>query len=85
MLNVDSPFATNIQECKLNMKKLRKKIYKYTSTHKQNKKPKDPVQDILGLLKPRDIPSFLMEPIKKRRNLDLSSLKSVMALPGATL
>lgn len=85
MLKVHSPFINNIEECKYVMKKLRKKIYKYTSVYKRNKKPKDPLHDILGLLKFRDIPSFVMEPIKKRRNLDLNSLKSMMALPGATL
>lgn len=85
MLKVDSPFVQNIEECRNVMKKLRKKIYKYTSTHKQNKKPRDSAQDILGLLEPRGLPTFLMDPIKKRRNFDINSLKSVMALPGATL
>lgn len=67
------------------MKKLRKKIYKYTCAHKHTKRPKDSTSEILGLLKPRDLPNFLLDPIKKRRNFDINNLKTVMALPGATL
>lgn len=85
MLKVNSPFVEDLQECKSLMKKMRKKIYKYTSTHKQMKKSKDSAHNILGLLEPRGLPNFLMDPIKKRRNFDINSLKSVMALPGATL
>ena len=60
------------------MRKLRKKIYKYTCSHKPTKKPKDSINDILTLLKPRKLPDFLLDSIKKRRNFDLSSIKNVV-------
>jgi len=65
------------------MRKLRKKIYKYTSTHRPTKKPKDSIHDILTLLKPRKLPDFLVDSIKKRRNFDLSSIKNVVVPQGA--
>ena len=65
------------------MRKLRKKIYKYTSTHRPSKKPKDSIHDILALLKPRKLPDFLLDSIKKRRNFDLSSIKNVVVPQGA--
>ena len=65
------------------MRKLRKKIYKYTSTHRPAKKPRDSIHDILALLKPRKLPDFLVDSIKKRRNFDLSSIKNVVVPPGS--
>lgn len=66
------------------MRKLRKKIYKYTSTHRPSKKPRDSIHDILTLLKPRNLPDFLIDPLKKRRNFDLNSIKNVVVPNGAT-
>ena len=65
------------------MRKLRKKIYKYSSTHRPAKKPRDSIHDVLALLKPRNLPDFLLDSIKKRRNFDLSSIKNVVVPPGA--
>lgn len=65
------------------MRKLRKKIYKYTSTHRPTKKPKDSIHNIITLLRPRKLPDFLIDSLKKRRNFDLSSIKNVIVPPGA--
>lgn len=81
MINIQSPFIQEIPECKLIMRRLRKKISKYTSTHKEAKKPRDQSQDILNILKSRTLPSFVLDAIRKRRTFDLLCLKSV-ALNG---
>lgn len=60
------------------MRRLRKKISKYTSTHKESKKPKDQSHDILNLLKDRNLPSFVLDTIRKRRIFDLQCLKNVV-------
>jgi len=60
------------------MRRLRKKISKYTSTHKEAKKPRDQSHDILNILKTRDLPPFIMETIRKRRTFDLLCLKNVV-------
>lgn len=77
-MNICSPFIQEIPECKLIMRRLRKKISKYTSTHKEAKKPRDQSGDILNILKNRNLPAFVMETIKKRRTFDLMCLKSVV-------
>lgn len=60
------------------MRRLRKKISKYTSTHKEAKKPRDQSHDILNILKSRNLPVFILETIKKRRTFDLLCLKNVV-------
>lgn len=60
------------------MRRLRKKISKYTSTHKEAKKPRDQSHDILNLLKDRNLPSFVLDTIRKRRTFDLQCLKNVV-------
>ena len=47
------------------MRRLRKKISKYTSTHKEAKKPRDQTHDILNLLKDRNLPSFVLIQLEK--------------------
>lgn len=39
----------DIPECKLIMRRLRKKISKYTTAHKEIKKPRDQSHDILNI------------------------------------
>jgi hypothetical protein len=60
------------------MRKLRKKISKYSSTHKEAKKPKDQTQGILNILKSRTLPTFVLEAISKKRTFDLMCLKNVV-------
>ena len=80
---IQSPFIQDILHSKPIMKKLRKKIYKYTSTHKLTKKPKDSINTIMNLLQRRSLPDFLIDSIKKRRTVDLHSMKNVKVCPGA--
>ena len=61
------------------MKKLRKKIYKHTLSHvKIGKKTKDNPEAILDILHERQIPSFVFDNLKKRRNFDLLSIKNIV-------
>ncbi len=83
MIGVSSPFLEEIPSCKMSMRKLRKKIYKYTSNQPQSKKVRDCTQDIFNILEFRSIPNFVLESLKKKRTLDLASLKNVVITPGA--
>lgn len=84
--SVQSPFLADITECRASMRRLRKKIYKYTATHRENRKPKTPVaHDILLLLKERNLPSFVIDHFSKKRTFDIASIKNVNVSHGATL
>ena len=67
------------------MRKLRKKIYKYSVTHKMQPKPKDSGNGVMERLKDRRIPQFLMESVKKRRNIELNGIKNVIVSDGVSL
>lgn len=60
------------------MRRLRKKISKYTAAHKETKKPKDQSHDILNILKSRSLPPFILETIRKKRTFDLLCFKNVV-------
>lgn len=60
------------------MRRLRKKISKYTTAHKEQRKPRDQSHDIMSILKTRNLPNFVLETIKKRRTFDLLCLKNVV-------
>lgn len=60
------------------MRKLRKKIYKHFSTTRTVKKSRDQNQDILNILKSRNLPNFVIDPLKKKRMIDFNFLKNVM-------
>jgi hypothetical protein len=67
------------------MRRLRKKISKYSNAHKEVKKSRDQCNDILNILKGRNLPSFVMDTIKKRRTFDLITLKNVVMTGDSTL
>ena len=68
------------------MKRLRKKIYKYTATHRENRKQKNPAfQDIVMLLKQRNLPNFVIDQVTKKRSFDLGSIQNVNVGSGASL
>lgn len=77
-MDIHSPLEKEVPTCKENMRKLRKKIYKYTCSHETARKPKDSVRDILALLKTRDIPPALIDQLKKRRNFEIGNFKSLV-------
>ena len=55
-MDIQSPFDRDIKQCKIKMRKLRKKIYKYSVTHKMQPKPKDSGNGVMERLKDRRIP-----------------------------
>lgn len=59
------------------MRKLRKKIYKHLLIAGPAKKSKDCNQNLLGILKSRNLPNFVIDPLKKRRVIDFNFLKNV--------
>lgn len=67
-MDIHSPFENELKHCKNTMKKLRKKIYKYSISHKTQHKPKDSAHSIIDRLKGRQVPSFVLDSLKKRRN-----------------
>lgn len=67
-MDISSPFEDELRHCKASMRKLRKKIYKYSITHKSQQKPKDSVHSIIDRLRGRQVPAFLLDSLKKRRN-----------------
>lgn len=84
-MEISSPFISEVGECKLIMRRLRKKISKYSNAHKEAKKSRDQCNDILNILKGRNLPPFVMETIKKRRTFDLISLKNVVMVGESSL
>ena len=83
MIGVASPFIEEIPKCKVSMRKLRKKIYKYTSTQPKPKKVRDCTQDIFKILDGRAVPNFVLDSLKKKRTLDLAGLKNLVINPGS--
>jgi len=60
------------------MRKLRKKIYKHSiSTKNKSKKNRDSTEEIITIFRSRNIPEFVADTLKKRRNFDMSSIKNI--------
>ena len=85
MSHIQSPFLDEIPQCKTALRKLRKKIYKYSTTHKQVRRQRDLTHDIFRLLKARNLPSFVADSLKKKRVIDIGSIKNVHVAPVASL
>jgi hypothetical protein len=65
-------------ECKVSMRKLRKKIYKHSISGKGlSKKSKDSTEEIVKIFRDRNIPEFVTDTLRKRRNFDISSIKNI--------
>jgi hypothetical protein len=80
-MEIKSPFLKEIPECRVLMRKLRKTIYKHLNSSSyrcQLKKGRDQNQDILNILKSRNLPNFVIDPLQKRRTIDFTFLKNVM-------
>jgi predicted HAD superfamily phosphohydrolase len=50
-MKISSPFVDYIPECKKNMRKLRKKIYKFITSKSYHKKHQESKNDLLNILK----------------------------------
>jgi hypothetical protein len=60
------------------MKKLRKKIYKYTTSKTYLQQRKEPsFDDVISILHSRNIPEFVLDSLKKKRNFDLCTFNNI--------
>jgi hypothetical protein len=59
------------------MRKLRKKIYKFIIAKKHDMRQHKKGTDLLGILKTRNIPTFLIDVLNKRKSTDLNSIKNM--------
>ena len=59
MTSISSPFIGEIKDCKLSMRKLRKKIYKHCISKQKSKKLKDSTEEIIEIFKERNVPTFV--------------------------
>jgi hypothetical protein len=81
-----SPFFSDMQECRQSMRKLRKKIYKNCrNNHYPTKKLKDITEEITQIFQKRNIPPFITEALRKRRNFDLKSIKNILVTSSIPL
>lgn len=76
-MKVASPFVEFIPDCKKTMRRLRKKIYKFITSKHYHKKPQESKKDLIALLKEREVPSFVVEILAKRKNVDLAAIKNL--------
>jgi len=68
------------------MKKLRKKIYKYTTSKTYLRQRKEPsFDDVLSILNTRSIPEFVIESLKKKRNFDLCTFNNINVVERSPL
>lgn len=78
---LSSPFMDSIRECKLAMRKLRKKIYKHSISAKPlPKRLRDTTDQIIEIFRQRQVPEFVTDSLRKRRNFDISSIKNIAVL-----
>ena len=66
------------------MRKLRKKIHKHLAATPTAKKAKDHNQNLMGILKSRNLPNFVIDTLKKKRTVDFNFLKNVTVSSMAT-
>lgn len=59
------------------MRRLRKKIYKFITSKHYHKKVQESKKDLLALLKEREVPSFVVEMLAKKKNVDLAAIKNL--------
>lgn len=76
-MKIVSPFVEYIPDCKKNMRRLRKKIYKFITSKNYTKKENENKNNLLGLLRARNVPAFLVEALGKKKNIDLNAIKNM--------
>ena len=82
-MKVASPFVEFIVDCKRTMRRLRKKIYKFITSKNYTRKQQPPA-DLMRVLIHTQIPTLLHEQLTKRKNNDLSAIRS-LAVPKMAL
>lgn len=80
-MKISSPFVEHIPECKRTMRRLRKKIYKFLTSKNYAKKQRQTSGDLASFLSLRPLPSFIVDHLAKKKNLDLAAVKSMIAPP----
>ena len=60
------------------MRKLRKKIYKFTNSKNYPKQQNEQTYDVFQILTNRQVPEFLIDILKKKRNFDFSAIKNIV-------
>ena len=76
-MKIASPFMEYIPDCKRNMRRLRKKIYKFmTSRHYTQKNDQNKI-DFSHLLSNKNIPIILIDNLSKKKTIDLNTIKNV--------
>jgi hypothetical protein len=76
-MKITSPFVEYIPDCKKNMRRLRKKIYKFITSKNYHKKQQDNRNDLLTLFKDRQVPSFVVDLLSKKKAVDLNAIKNL--------
>lgn len=59
------------------MRRLRKKIYKFITSKHYHKKVQESKKDLIALLREREVPSFVVEMLAKKKNVDLAAIKNL--------
>ena len=83
-MKISSPFVEYIPECKRNMRRLRKKIYKFITSRNYTRKQNAP-SDLMNILGKAQLPSVVAEQFNKRKSTDLSAIKNLNVTVRMTL
>lgn len=59
------------------MRRLRKKIYKFITSKHYHKKQQESRKDLIALLREREVPSFVVEMLAKKKSVDLAAIKNL--------
>lgn len=76
-MKISSPFVEFIPDCKKNMRRLRKKIYKFITSKNYHRRQQDTTNDLISILAQRDIPQFVVEQLNKRKTIDLTAIRNL--------
>lgn len=79
-MKVSSPFIEFIPDCKKSMRRLRKKIYKFITSKTYHKKQPNHGADLLAFFREREVPSFLLDVLAKKKTVDINSIKNMNVL-----
>jgi hypothetical protein len=76
-MKITSPFIEYIPDCKKNMRRLRKKIYKFMTSKNYVQKNDQSKIGLTNLLKNNDIPPTVLDILSKKKTIDLNTIKNI--------
>jgi hypothetical protein len=76
-MKISSPFAEYIPDCKKNMRRLRKKIYKFITSKNYHRRQQTGSDDLMSVLSLRQIPQIVVDQLAKRKTIDLSAIRNL--------